>query len=128
MRNEDKKYITNVKHFNFFVSECKRFQRILSLMDWVLHYAHIKGGELLAWCNAEETAGAATIFLNTEWIDNKPTKEELSRFAFHEVCEVLLWKLDEMAGVGCSRNRCNQERHAIIRRLENTVWRLFDKH
>jgi hypothetical protein len=120
---EEKQYNTNKKHYNFFITECKRYQKVLSLYDWQIYYSHMKNESNLAWCNANEDGANATISLNTDWSYTEPTNEELSRCAFHEVCELLLWKLDEMARIGCSPKRCNEERHAIIRRLENTVWK-----
>lgn len=115
-------YKTKDRDFRFFVKECKRFQKDLGLLAWNVFYDHAKNSQnVLAWTNADETGSTATICLNVNWGTLRPNDEALSMCAFHEMCEVLFWKLDEMARVGCSQDGCNAERHAIIRTLENVL-------
>jgi hypothetical protein len=116
-------YKTKDRDFRFFVKECKRFQKELGLLAWQIYYEHAKNREnCLAWATAKEATASATICLNVNWQTLQPTEFELSRSAFHEMCELLTWKLDEMARVGCSGDRCNTERHVIIMTLENTLF------
>ncbi len=60
----------------------------------------------------------ATFILNLPW-DDVPTRERLQQSALHEVLELLLAKLEDLA---CrryvTRMEIREASHAIIRRLE----------
>lgn len=59
--------------------------------------------------------GMAVVHLCTNW-DVRPTKQELDKVAFHESLHVLLAPLSKDDGTLTAE-------HAIIRTLENTVWK-----
>ena len=115
---------TKDRDFQFYIKESAYFQKELGLLGWNIYYDHVKkeGEKSLAWTNCDEAGMVGTICLNVDWNLTKPTEDELSIVAFHEMCEVLFWKLGEQAEKGVSRELCNTERHAIIRTLENTLW------
>jgi hypothetical protein len=64
-----------------------------------------------------------TIAYTLSFITNpKTTLEEIDKTAFHEICEVFLGKLRDMASIGISELHVDNEIHLIIRTLENTLF------
>jgi hypothetical protein len=123
-------YKTKDRDYRYFVRECEYYQKELGLLNWKIYYDHILNGknkDSLAWTNGDNGGMVATIVLAVEWKYTKPTEYQLSRVAFHEMCELLTWKIDEMARIGCSAERCNEERHGIIMTLENILFPVLYK-
>ena len=99
---------------------------------------------LLSWCidvlpQMKDTSEASTYVNNTEagvsnrrvtvayslgFIhDEKTTDEMVDKAAFHEVCEVLLVPLRTMAQRAAGDHLVDNEVHAVIRVLENRLFR-----
>ena len=79
-------------------------------------------GKSWAICRAKQHDRTADIVLNAEW-ESAPTEKQVRRTAFHEVCELLLFRLyflafDPKASVG----DWEEENHCVIRIMENAVW------
>ena len=66
----------------------------------------------------------ATIFYNEDWIKTA-SKEEIRKTAFHELRELCLYELGQMAKESYSRKKVNTLIHEIIRRDENTIYKLL---
>jgi hypothetical protein len=82
------------------------------------------------WHELKDGAGLITICYTKAWLDCKDTtKAEIDEVAFHEVCESMLWELQELCK---SRFICEKDIpnavHRVIRRLENVVYpNIMDK-
>ena len=113
------------EEFEFFKGEVARWSGFLGLYEWDWRVFH--GGEddddtALAWTKADEESGIAAIFLAKKWGMDPVTPKNLSRSAFHEVCEVMLAELDWLARMGARDVKVDAATHRVIRRLENRVF------
>ena len=116
---------TTVKHFEIFKAECEKWIDEFGLKNWVIRIYHESAvNDCLASFSARVLDRVASIFLNKEWKKNEATNYELSRTAYHEVCHILLLRLQWLAE---QRTTCIQEIeeevHNIIRILENSHFR-----
>ncbi len=115
---------TTAKHFEIFKAECQKWIEIFGLKGWRFVFEHEDGMED---CHANYTVKlqgrVCTIFLSTDWRHEKITEEQLRKSAFHEVCHIVLVRLQI---IGESRfihaDEFSEEVHAIIRTLENVLW------
>ena len=112
---------TTDRDFNLYQEYCFKWQKFWGLYDWEFNFAHEKDEDNRAWACIQGDAKLATLGLSKTY-DKKPSKEELSRVAFHEVCEVMLSTLSNLALGGYNHEVVVTEVHAIIRRLENRVF------
>jgi len=121
-------YKTTAKHFALFQKECEKWIEYFGLKDWDVAYHHYIGEnnddpDSLARVNFTTGARAATIFLMKGW-GCKPTSLLVRRYAFHEVCELMLADIYVFANSRYAEEG-NLDRiiHTMVRRLENTVFR-----
>ena len=76
------------------------------------------------WHDIETGSGMIQIEYQKEWIgDNSTTIEEIDKVAFHEVCEAMLWELDELIySRFIQKKDIPNAKHRVIRRLENVFF------
>lgn len=116
---------TSKIHFDIFKKECNYWIEKFGLKEWNVDFQHddnIEGS--LASCSVNLPARKAIIFLEPLWGDDNPTPQELKRVAFHEVMELFLspvWYLAEERFV--TANQLEENRHGVIRTMENCVWK-----
>ena len=119
---------TTKAHFKIFKTECEKWLDFFSLRSWDVGYQHenSKGNTgWVGWCATSWTDRTATLGLAVDW-DIKPENYEIRKTAFHEVGELLLSRLNTEAIVDrCPTEKDNiaEQRHAIIRRLEHSVFK-----
>lgn len=118
------KYKTTNKDFEKFKKHCKKWIEFWNLYEWEIYFTHTANANARASCWWDISGMIATIGLGKEWGD-KPEPYELSRVAFHEVCEVMLSLLTQLAQDEYSERKASRRSHTIIRRLENIVFEKF---
>jgi len=118
---------TSKKDFEIFKVECRKWINILGLKDWQVHFTHTKMDGIRAQIVFQCIARVATISLNTEWNEWAKisiTDQLIKKAAFHEVCELLMGKLNDLATQRFNLDEADveEEIHRIIRTLENVLW------
>jgi hypothetical protein len=122
----DKVHKTTVKQFDLFKETVAMWVDRLGLTEWRLHVElddEDKECKVYGYCSSDWNNRTATITLVQRWW-HKPSDEEVTRTARHEVFELLMQPLWHVA---CDRSFDYDHgcatRHEVIRRLEN----LFDQ-
>lgn len=115
---------TTTKDLDIFVDECNRWIAFWGLTEWEIDIERYDIQDAYGQTEANIPARQATISLCEKWPDGKPSEHTIRDTAFHEICEILLCTLGQMAeGNWCSNGLAVEaERHAIIQRLRNCVW------
>jgi hypothetical protein len=125
-------YKTTKKDFEEFKKECEYWIEYFGLKEWELHWEHAK-------CSVESRRAEvsynvygriATFTMNTE-IQAKEGKklaplagkDFYGTSAFHEVCELLIAPLYNMATYTFNAEEVQKESHTIIQRLINTIFK-----
>jgi len=118
---------TTKKQFEIFKNECKKWIDYFGLKNWQFYYRHTKVEEGRAQANFDCVNGIATLTLSTYW--NELSSDFLNdktvrRVAFHEVCEVMFGRINDMVGqrYGLIEEDITEEIHRLIRILENTMF------
>jgi len=114
--------------FPAFRDEAERWLARFGLVGWQIRImcATEEENEYLkdskAVCAANREGRCADIILNAAW-DEEPSDFMVRRSAFHEVCELLLfrfhWLAEDKRSTG---DDLVEETHIIIRTLENAVF------
>jgi len=113
-------YKTTKKDFEDFKKEARKWIDYFNLYDWEICFFH-SHIDYRSYVNADHNGKIAVFTLSTIW-EQLTYKEEVKRVAFHEVCELLLYKLTDMAEDYYNRNRVEEVTHSIIRRLEKCIF------
>ncbi len=121
---KEKVYKTGKRHFKVFCDEARKFIDIFGLAGWEVYFEHKKYlSTELAVCITDQQGRTCTISLSPEWVELKPTDLEIRKAAFHEVCELLLSRLNTFAKDRFVReSQIDEESHSIIRTLERVLW------
>ena len=124
----EENYTTTSEQFKIFKDEAEFWKHYLGLLDWEIYYEHSFIGEGRAKCLGDPQARIVTIVLTTEWHCSHILEQEIRKSAFHEICEVLLYPLRQMieSNQYIADSDIDSQIHQIIRRLENTLFLLFD--
>ena len=124
---EEKVYKTSKRHFKLFCDEINKFVDIFGLVGWEVYFEHKQYlSNVQAVCITDQQGRTCTIALSTEWIALKPTDLEVRRAAFHEVCELLLSRLNTFAKYRfVKESQIDEESHNLIRILERVLWMRF---
>ena len=109
------------KHFSTFKQEVLFWVDYFGLKDWTVEFENKDLDQNRANCNCNINAHRCLICLNVEF-DINLDDFQLRKSAFHEVCEMFLWRLGNLACSGNSHNQVDDETHKIIITLENTVF------
>ena len=116
---------TNKKHFEYFKKRCQHWIDFFGLKQWdieIYHGTQEKGN--LAEFTRDYKNKIASIYLNKNWkeFSDKINKESLNKAAFHEVVEVLLCPLRDLAeDRAWDYAEFDRSIHEVIRTLENVV-------
>ncbi len=124
---KEKVYKTTKRHFKLFCDEARKFIDIFGLAGWEVYFEHKKYiSDALALCVTDQQGRTCTIALSTEWVELKPTDLEVRKAAFHEVCELLLSRLNTFAKDRFVReSQIDEESHSIIRTFERAFWEQY---
>lgn len=118
---------TTKKHFDLFVKEAKKWIDFWGLTDWRIYFYHEDWsdayGDAKAWYSWDIAGHVGSLCLNTSWKCDL-CENEVRKTAFHEVCHILLGRLDVLATRRYLREgELEEEVHAIIRRIENCIFK-----
>jgi len=122
---------TTKKHYKFFKKQANIWVDKFNLREYEVHFDHENSKALptaIAWCGINWKGRTCTIGLAQDWTHNKINKRELSKSAFHEVCELLLGDITILGKIELTENQkddMEQYTHAVIRRLEQVVWKAW---
>jgi len=116
---------TTEKHFTLFKKHCQKWLDVFGLKGWEPYFLHepiSSSDENVEACVIYDTkARSVTFYLSTVW-NAQITDKAIIRAAFHEVCELLLGKLNELAKARFAReSEVEEANHVIIRTLENVL-------
>jgi hypothetical protein len=120
---------TTDRHFQIFQKEAKRWIDKFGMQGWDIRFVHQDlAGDLnaAAFFEAGEdiTNRIATIGLARSDFKRKLTAEYIKLCAFHEVCELLLHRFQYLAKARyCQEEDIDEERHNLIRIMENCVFK-----
>lgn len=120
---------TTKQQFKVFKDECKKWIERFGLKGWRVEYCHEETDSNDRANITYYTSGrSAVINLSAVWGKNRTASISdsiIKQAAFHEVCELLLARLEMMAKeeIGNSKYAIEEEVHNLIRILENTVWK-----
>lgn len=117
------------RDFEIFKKEALKWIEILGLKDWEWHFVF---GECSDDSRAEYLIqGAArivTVYLSNFWNDiGGKSNEEIKKAAFHEVVEVMLYKLRSLALRDSNYGNVDAATHKIVRTLENVLFPKYPK-
>lgn len=115
------------EQFKVFKAECEKWLDYFGLKNWQVRYMQSKIDNR-AEVHFNCVGGVATIILGHAWNEkskNFVDNESIKKCAFHEVCELLFGRLNDMAGQrwGLAVEDVEEEIHRIIRILENTTFK-----
>jgi len=122
------------KHFDIFRQECIRWVRFFGLKEWKINAVRrldetlFEEERALGKCAADPQSRVADFVIDADWGEIRVTTELLELCAFHEVCELLLFKLAKMAEVQYSKAVVEEEVHVIVRKLENSIFLAYKRH
>lgn len=93
------------------------------MLDWRVTFEHSDLKDDMARFGADELSERnAAIGLNTSWTV-PVTTAQLKKSAFHEVCHLLLCRMDSLAKHRESDDHSiSEENHSIVYRLENAFF------
>jgi len=114
-------YKTTKKDFQEFKKECEYWIKYFRISGWEIHFIHSSDPDGRACCFWDEPGRISTISLNLSW-SMTPVKNEIKRTAFHEVCELLLARLQNQAMEIKAKLYVSETAHEIIRVLENSIF------
>lgn len=114
---------TTGEQFDLFVAECKRWLDYFGLKQWQVHYDIGDMDRTLADVTYDTLGMVATMRIAKERSNLSTSDYEIKRSAFHEVCELLLAKMNFVANARyVQEDEIDIALHEIIRTLENTVF------
>lgn len=112
--------------FSVFKAEAKKWIEVFGLKDWAVTFDFAPLENSIAECLVNWSAKAALVTLG-KFPRGEGTQEDIKRAAFHEVCELLLTDMEYTAlneEIPHDERKLMTEiaRHAVIRRLENSIF------
>jgi len=114
---------TTAKDFKVFVDECRYWIEVYGLKGWHWNFYHneqlsCEGGRASYAYN--QAGRVVAVFLTPNWDDDEISEYNIRVAAYHEICEIMLAKISNIA-----QNRSYDEtaledaQHEIIRSFEN---------
>lgn len=119
---------TTKENFNFFIEECKYWIEKFGLKEWEFRFKHEDHKTLkdsCAWYEYNWQGRLASIGLSVSWDNTEPTDYQVSKSAFHEICEMLLADLETIARSDICPSQKEELitcKHSVIRRIEWAIW------
>lgn len=116
-------------HFNIFKEECEYWLNRYGFGDYevvILHEKQGWQGTCIAWQVSDHENRWATLGLCPKWMSVAPLTDEAIRSnAFHEINELLLNPLDELAKtrLDVTVDRIDGARHGAIMRLHTAFFK-----
>jgi len=110
------------ENFAYFEQEARRWLKYFGIYQWDCRFFFEKDENALARVTWEPPNGIAAFYLARTWGKDRLDSKFLSKVAFHEVCELLLWELNEAVYTSYRDTAAEATLHRVIRTLENTVF------
>jgi hypothetical protein len=128
MEPEKSREITK-EEYKEFVEECKKWIEIFGLKDWKVDYLQEDLEGNWAECRVNGVSNRnVVIVLNKKVNESDEKLINIKRTAFHEVVELLIYPLEYLAECRFLQpEEIIDERHSIIRRLENSLFEMENK-
>lgn len=124
--------MTKKEKIRHFKSEINRFVKYFGLYDYEIVFDEIDNPDGRAsshffYYDNRVNADAQNVDVcwSKDWIESELNKREISKTAFHEVLEIMLYKIFELArcrNIIVTDREVAQEKHRIIRIFENTIF------
>ena len=108
-----------MKKVKLFKKSVRHYQKKLSLLNWDIHvFSQDKPGTRASayWEFSNKTC---SICWSKSWMKENPSKKEIRKVAFHEVCEILLAEVTDKLNIHHSIDITEEIVHNIIRVMEN---------
>jgi hypothetical protein len=121
---------TNEKQFKIYKKEVKKWIKIFGLYGWTIKYIHDQPilGDGLAGVLPDLDARTVVFILNEDWVI-PPKKKDIKLVAFHEVMELLLFRLNTLAKARYMQSEydIDEEIHNIIKIFENRIFKKWHR-
>ena len=114
---------TTDEDFKIFKEEARKWIEVFGLYGWHVFFYHVVLDEFedCATCSIDLMDRICTIRLNKDW--EEATVKEIRRVAFHEVCELLFARIEEISnGRGYNSIDAREEVHNLINTLEKVIY------
>lgn len=112
--------------FELFKTECLKWIEIFGLKGWKVGFEHKETNDAYAHVKVDGIVDRFVIFVLNSKPDETDLHYDVKKTAFHEVCELLLWRMEY---IGTCRyvqpEELPEERHNIIRILENSFYKMY---
>lgn len=122
-------YELEQRHFDIFKDEARKWINLFGLKDWEIFFRFEETEDFdRALCHTNWAGKVCNLTL-ARWHSEERTEGDIQKYAFHEVCELLLTEmeriaLDEEIPYTERKGLAEAARHGVIRRLENSVFPL----
>jgi len=115
---------TTKKHFDLFRKEGSYWLVRLNLRDYDFIFVHVdlEDRNARAWVDISLDGKVVTFGLAEDWGWMEPDDYLIAKSAFHECCEVMLYKLHHHLTNFYSYKFVDEMRHEVIRTLEHTMF------
>jgi len=115
---------TTKKHFDLFRKEASYWLVRLNLRgyDFIFVHMELEKSDTCAWADIGLTGKKATLGLAEDWGWLEPNDYLISKSAFHECCEVMLYRLHYHLTEFYASRFVDEMRHEVIMTLENTIF------
>ena len=111
--------IVTEAHFEEYKAEVNRLVELLGLKDWQIQFTHTSFADCYAWINFSHADRIVVFGLATGIEERDVQAFNISKYARHEVLELLLADINTKLGnFGCKEKEISSLLHAVIRRLE----------
>jgi len=114
---------TTRQQFRIYKDECKKWVAFFGLTDWRVTIILKDLGEgVAALCEWDINFSECRLLLNSIFADDETLNDKvIRRYAFHEVCHLLLARLHSLSETRYVRSEdaIDDEVHRIVRVLEN---------
>ena len=117
---------TTQKHFEIFKAECERWIKTFGLFGWKFYFQHENvDGRQIAYCIFPDKPEDRVFTLGlTVDLECEFSMIDFKKAAFHEVMEAFLYRISYLGECRYIQpEELPEERHNIIRTLENVVWK-----
>ena len=116
--------ISETEYERWFVAEVKYWVNKFGLTEWELRFELQEDNENEAFLIHDVETGDATFVLSNQWELKNFSEKAIRLAAFHEVQELILVPLREMAEDRNFNDKdYTKETHRIIRRFENSIFK-----
>lgn len=116
-------------YFEIFKDEARKWINLFGLKDWEIIFRFEETEDFDRAICGINWAGKICNLTLARWHSEERTEDEIRKYAFHEVCELLLTEmeriaLDEEIPYTERKGLTEAARHGVIRRLENSLFPL----